>query len=122
MDNSNTQLINSDVSIRDTARKMINSNSNSIVVAKNQMPVGIVTYKDFVMRIAEEIHLIDDVPIETIMSAPLVHCVPEQPVWEVADLMNTRGIKKIPIIDEYDKLLGTVNITDLLKAFSLEKK
>ena len=119
--NTSIGTINSSASAEDTAKKIAYLNLDFIIITKNETPVGIITYKDLVMKIIVNSYP-TDMQIEKIMSAPLVHCVPEQPVWEIADLMNARDINKIPVIDEYDELLGTVDIIDLLKVFSLQKK
>lgn len=119
--NTTVGMVDSSASAADAAKKMIHLNLDFIVVIKNAIPIGIITCRDFVMQIIVNAYPIY-MPIEKIISAPLVHCMPEQPVWEVADLMYARGINKIPVIDEYDELLGTVGVVDLLKVFSLQTK
>ena len=102
-------------SIRDVAKKMAQTKQDSIIIVENNIPIGIVTYKDFVKKNIVDANSVD-FPIVKIMSSPLIHCRPEQSIWEVMDLMYARGIKIIPIIDEYDELLGMVNLLDIIKA------
>ncbi len=112
--------IDSNTSVRETAKIMLNLHSDFVLVVENNFPMGIITYKDFVKKIITGNDSIDSTA-KQIMSSPLIHSLPDQTIWEIADLMYSRGIKIIPIIDDYDKLLGTVSISDLLKIFSLQK-
>ena len=117
---TNIVLVDVHTSIRDAAKKMTDSNASFIIISENYLPVGIVTHKDLVKRnIAVDNPT--DVDVREIMSTPLIHSGPDQSIWEVADLMHARDIKTIPIIDEYDKLLGVVSIMAMIKALSLLK-
>jgi len=113
-------LVDISTSIKDAAKKMIDSKGNSIIVLEDSAPVGIVTYKDLVRK-SITITNSANVPIQHIMSSPLIHSGPDQSIWEVVDLMYARDIKTIPIIDEYDKLLGIVNLMDVFKVLSLSR-
>ena len=117
---NNATLVDISTSVKDAAKKMIDSKGNFIIVLEDNVPAGIVTYKDLVRK-SIVIANSADVPIRQIMSVPLIHSGPDQSIWEVVDLMHARNIKTIPIMDEYDKLLGLVNLMDVIKALSLSR-
>ncbi|CDR05467.1 CBS domain-containing protein [Streptomyces iranensis] len=54
---------------------------------------------------------------EELMSAPVVCARPEWTVVEAARVMSDRGVKRLPVVDETDKLLGIVSRGDLLRVF-----
>ncbi|MFB6714726.1 CBS domain-containing protein [Streptomyces sp. NPDC056358] len=54
---------------------------------------------------------------EELMSAPAVCARPEWTVVEAARLMEVQGVKRLPVVDEADKLLGIVSRRDLLRVF-----
>ncbi|MER5846353.1 CBS domain-containing protein [Streptomyces sp. NPDC002012] len=54
---------------------------------------------------------------EELMSAPAVCARPEWTVVEAARLMEVQNIKRLPVVDETDKLLGIVSRRDLLRVF-----
>ena len=117
---NNVTLVDISTSVKDAAKKMIDSEGNAIIAFEDNAPAGIVTCKDLVRKsIAVEDSA--NVSIQQIMSAPLIHSGPDQSVWEVMDLMHARNVKTIPIIDEYDKLLGMVNLMDVIKALALSR-
>ena len=120
MNPNNIITVEIHTSIIDAAKKMTYHNASFIVVCESCLPVGMVTYKDFVKK-----NIVIDNPKDTeikkIMSTPLIHSRPEQSIWEVADMMYAREIKVIPVIDEYDRVLGAVGMVDIVKAFALHK-
>ena len=89
----------------------------AIIVMENNTPVGIVTDRDFAVKVAAHAYQVSD-SIKKIMSSPLVAIGPEESVWMIADLMYTRGIRKLPVIEE-DKVVGIVTATDLVNQFAV---
>ena len=47
------------------------------------------------------------------MSFPLISIGPEESISVAADLMSTRKIRKLPVMDD-DKIIGIVTATDLV--------
>jgi len=113
----NVITIESSDSIKDAAIKMSNANIGAIIVTENKFPVGILTERDFVRRVyAKEIPASS--PVSEVMSKPLITIDPDETVWELAQLMKTKNIHKVPVI-ENDKLIGIVTNTDLVSMVSL---
>ncbi|MFI0732547.1 CBS domain-containing protein [Streptomyces sp. NPDC021225] len=54
---------------------------------------------------------------EELMSAPAVCARPEWSVVEAARLMAVQGVKRLPVVDETDQLLGIISRADLLRIF-----
>lgn len=113
----NVITIESSDSIKDAAIKMSDAGIGAIIVTENKFPVGILTERDFVRRVyAKEIPVSS--PVSEVMSKPLITIGPDETVWELAQLMNTKNIHKVPVI-ENDTLIGIVTDTDLVSMASL---
>ncbi|MFI6463033.1 CBS domain-containing protein [Streptomyces sp. NPDC050538] len=54
---------------------------------------------------------------EQLMSTPAVTVHPEQPVPDAARVMERRGIERLPVVDEEDRLIGIATRRDLLRVF-----
>jgi len=112
-------VVSIDVSttITDAAKMMEDIEIGAIVVTENNTPVGIVTDRDFAIKVvAHAYHL--TTPVRKIMSAPLYSISPDEPVRMIADFMYTRRIRKLPVIDQ-DKVIGIVTATDLVRQFAM---
>lgn len=103
--------------IKDAAKEMDQKNIGCVIVTKNNLPIGIVTERDFVKRVAAK-----EIPLSSslgeIMSTPLVDIDPDETVWEAAQIMKTNNIHKLPV-QENNKIIGIVTTTDLVKICSI---
>jgi len=103
--------------VSDAAKIMEEKEIGAIVVTENNTPVGIITDRDFAIKVVA--HAYDPTsPVRMIMSSPLYSISPEESVRMIADFMYTRGIRKLPVIDN-DKVIGIVTATDLVRQFAL---
>lgn len=104
-------------SIRDAAKLMDKKDIGCIIVTKNQLPVGILTERDFVKRItAKEIPL--TASLEKVMSSPLIEIDSNETVWEAAQIMKTNNIHKL-LVKQNNQIIGIVTTTDLIKICSI---
>jgi len=103
--------------IKDAAIKMSDANIGAIIVTENHSAVGILTERDFVRRVyAKEIPLSS--PVSEVMSKPLITIESTETIWELSELMKTKNIHKVPVI-ENNNLVGIVTNTDLVSLASL---
>ncbi|CUW32692.1 MULTISPECIES: CBS domain-containing protein [Streptomyces] len=103
------------------------------VVDELDRPVGVVSEADLLRKSADQTDPMGRTPIprleawerakaegsraEEVMSAPAVCARPEWTVVEAARLMETHNVKRLPVVDEADRLLGIVSRGDLLRIF-----
>ncbi|NEE05416.1 CBS domain-containing protein [Streptomyces sp. SID7499] len=55
-----------------------------------------------------------------VMSSPAITVHPEQTVPDAARLMERRGVERLPVVDEADRLVGIATRRDLLRVFLCE--
>ena len=104
-------------SIRDAAKLMDEKDIGCIIVTKNQFPIGILTERDFVKRIAAKEKSLS-ASLEEVMSSPLIEIDPNETVWEAAQIMKTNNIHKLPVKKD-NHIIGIVTTTDLVKICSI---
>jgi CBS domain-containing protein len=68
-------------------------------------------------RLAQEYAQTHARKVEEVMSSRVVSITPETPLGEVVALMESRGVKRLPVL-ENDRLVGLVSRADLLKALA----
>jgi len=105
--------IDSTVTATDAAKMMEDVGVGAIVVLENNLPVGIITDRDFVIKITAHSYPIDT-PVRRMMSSPLISIDPNSDLWIASDLMSTRNVKKLPVIED-DKVVGILTSSDLVK-------
>jgi len=111
-------VITIDVSctVNQAAKMMEDTKVGSIIVAENNTPVGIITDRDLAIKIVARTYQITE-SVKRVMSTPLLSISPDETVRIAADLMSTRGVRKLPVIDN-DKVIGIITATDLVNQFA----
>jgi CBS domain-containing protein len=54
-------------------------------------------------------------PLESVMAPKVLHILPGCSICEAADILYTKKISCLPVIDEQEKLRGIVTVTDLMR-------
>lgn len=86
--------------------------TSAVIVMESNVPVGIVTDRDFSVKVAAHAYQITE-PVKQIMSSPLFSVNSDEPVRIAADLMHERKIRKLPVIDD-GKVVGIITATDIV--------
>ncbi len=109
--------VDATATINDAAKMMEDTRVGAVIIMEDNAPVGIVTDRDFAVKVAAHAYQISG-PIRGIMSAPLVGIGPEESVWMISELMYTKGIRKLPVIDG-GAVVGMVTATDLVNRLAV---
>jgi signal-transduction protein with cAMP-binding, CBS, and nucleotidyltransferase domain len=99
-----------DDSLVSAARKMREQQTGSLLVTDGEQLLGIVTERDVLRAVAEEVPL--DTPISEVMSKDLVTAEPGMSLREAARIMTERWIRHLPVL-EGGRLVGIVSQRDL---------
>ncbi len=112
----NVISIDSSMTVKDAAVMMDDANVGSIIITKENIPVGILTERDFVKRVVGKFKALSTT-LSEVMSQPITVVGPDETVWDVAEVMRSKGIHKVPVQDG-DKLVGIFTATDLVRICS----
>jgi len=112
----NVISIDSSMTVKDAAAMMDDANVGSIIITKENIPVGILTERDFVRSVVGKFKALST-PLSEVMSQPITVVGPDETVWDVAEVMRSKGIHKVPVQDG-DKLVGIFTATDLVRICS----
>ena len=109
------QIVSIDVSltVKEAAKMMNDTGVSCLVITKENVPVGILTERDFVTKITS-LDKSSSTSVQNVMSAPLITATPSDTAKNLAELMKEKNIHKIPVI-EGNQLVGIVTATDLIR-------
>ncbi|WP_327302827.1 CBS domain-containing protein [Streptomyces sp. NBC_01298] len=79
------------------------------VLDADERVLGVVSRTDLLVQ--------DHLTAEDLMTAPAVTVHADQTVTEAARLITRRGVTRLPVVDEEDRLVGIVTRRDLLRVF-----
>ena len=95
------------------AKMMEQGGISAIFIKEDETFVGIVTDRDFAIKIAVN-KLSFDTPAKKIMTSPLITIDQNQPISAAAKLMNDKKIRKLAVTDN-DQIVGILRSIDLVK-------
>jgi CBS domain-containing protein len=105
--------VDANKTVLEAAVLMSKNDVGDLVVMENDMPVGIVTERDFVRRVIA-MEKSTDAKVSEVMSTPLRVIDPEAPIKEAARRMVNKGIRRLVVIKD-NKLVGIITATDFAR-------
>lgn len=110
-----------DTELKDAARLMVRHRVSGLpVVDGNTRLVGMITEADF-LRVEVDSHYegaVVSTRVGDVMSAPVVTVPPELPLVEAARLMCDEDVKRMPVIDDREVIVGIISRFDVVNAFT----
>jgi CBS domain-containing protein len=106
-----------DSNIYSVARKMSECRVNSIFLTSNddeKKIIGIITQTDLTRKMRATDQLSSKVNAKSIMSA-LITVDKNATVFDAVQIMTRKGIKRLAIKSDADKIVGIISATDLAK-------
>lgn len=99
--------------LRAALRKMLENKIGGVLVFRGEEAVGILTESDISKRILDGYQVVD-MPVERVMSSPLITVEPTMQVWKAFETMLTNHIRRLPVVTK-GNLAGIVTERDLFK-------
>ncbi len=95
------------------AQAMQELDVGAIPVCNDERLVGIVTDRDLVLRGVAQARFDGNTPIDDVMSRQPLWCFEDQPVDDVLAYMRKAQVRRLPVIDRENRLVGMVSLGDL---------
>jgi len=111
--NNSVVSVDSSLTATDVAKMMEDTDIGTVVVLEKGAPIGIVTDRDFAIKITAHSYPIDT-PVRRIMSSPIISIDSNSNLWVASDLMSSRNVRKLPVIDD-NQVVGIITSSDLIR-------
>ncbi len=98
------------------AQLMKRENVGSIPVIENEQNkklVGIVTDRDLTLKIVAEGRDVKSIKVEAVMTRKVVTCRAEDNLQKALDAMSEHQLRRIPVVDNDNKILGIISQADV---------
>lgn len=100
-------------SAKQAAKLMDLRGVSSLVVIREGMLKGILTEKDLVTGIVARGYNPSKIRVENIMSQPVITIKVNSSLEDAVRVMLINGIKKLPVLNTENKLIGILSLTDV---------
>jgi CBS domain-containing protein len=143
----NVITISPEASISEAVEKMANNNISGLIVVEEGKVIGVISESDILkilssevpqlktstnvalsilillesgMKMMKEMKKIGKLKVKDIMSKKVFSVRPEDTIIEAARIMSKKDVRRLPVIDENNKLVGVISRTDILKSLVKE--
>ena len=103
--------------ITEVAKLMKIHDIGSVVVAKNKKAEGMITEKDVIHQVVAKGADASKVTAGSIMSKPLKVVRPETTLEEAARRMRQYSLKRFPVVNENNEMVGMISEGDIMNVF-----
>ncbi len=114
---SDVKTVGANDTLREIIQKMVKFHIGSVVVVQEQRPIGIITERDVLIRLAQATANLDLVKAKDLMSGPVLTISENQTVEEASKFMTQNHIKKL-VVTRGERLVGIVTSTDIMRSAS----
>ena len=104
--------VQADQTAREAANFMLQGDAGSIPVTDGEKLIGMITDRDIAVRGVAKGHG-PDTPVRELMTSGLICARIDDTVEDVANKMSKAQVRRLPVIDETEKLVGIISLGDL---------
>ena len=120
--NRDVVIINSDESVKVAAELMRKHHVGDLVVLEDQkiklVPIGIITDRDLVVEVMAPGISTESLAVRDILTEPLAYISEENSLYDALELMNTKKVRRLPVVNQDTKLVGIITIDDIIEILS----
>ncbi|HRW05060.1 MAG TPA: CBS domain-containing protein [Caldilineaceae bacterium] len=109
----NVEVVRPDATLQEAATKMKALNVGSLPVCTGKRIQGMITDRDITTRAVAAGQDPTQTKVQDIMTPDLHYCFDDQPVSEAAGLMQRYQIRRLPIVNRSNELVGIVALGDI---------
>ena len=109
----NPDCVSSDADVRDAARIMKDKDTGVVPVVDGKKVIGLITDRDIVVRGIAEGKDITNCRVVELMTKHVRSVREDAPVDEALTLMSSAEIRRVPVVNGSDELVGIISIGDI---------
>jgi len=100
--------------VEEAVKKMVNNDVECLpVISSEGILHGLVTFRDIVTKVVYPSAFERELKIEDIMAKNIITCSPDSTVLDVVKTMKNRHLRRLPVVNAENVLVGLVTDFDL---------
>ena len=109
----NPECVSEKDSIRDVARLMKDQDTGVVPVVDGKRIIGLITDRDIVVRGIAEGRDLANMKVNELMTKSVRSVKEDAPLSEVLDLMGNAEVRRVPVVNGQNELVGIVSLGDI---------
>ena len=109
------EAVDPDMTVTTAAALIAKRSEECLIVAKDNLVVGIVTSSDMIEKVIAVGADPDRVYVRDIMSTPVISVNVTATIGQAAEIMSDYGVRKLPVLDLSGRLAGVITSLELAR-------
>jgi CBS domain-containing protein len=110
------QTASPDETVLEAARRMAREKTGTLVVLDlERLPIGILSDRDVMVRCVAEGKDASSTAVSELMSTPVASVRDSMPIEEALAQMATCRVRRVPVVDNDDRLVGILALDDVIE-------
>jgi CBS domain-containing protein len=112
------QWVSPNTPVTTLAKKMLEQDIGAVPVGENDRLIGLVTDRDITLRALANGKDISKLTAADVMSKGVIWCRDSDDVNQAAQLMESKHVRRLPVIDEKKRMVGMLSLGDISQGAS----
>ncbi len=112
--------VSADTPVSEVARIMQKDDIGAIPVGKDDRLIGMITDRDIALRVVAAGRDPAKTTAEEVMTKDIVYCRTHETVEDAIHLMDQKKIRRLPVINDKQRLVGMLSLGDISHAVGRE--
>ncbi len=100
---------------KEAAHMMHEQHVGVLPVMENDQLVGMITDRDICCKVTATGRGAGWTKVEEVMSKDVTTCFDDQDIGDATKLMMNKHIRRLPVVDHYDTMVGLLSVDDLAR-------
>jgi CBS domain-containing protein len=114
------EFLEPDSTVQDAAALMGELDVSALPIGTVDALKGVVTDRDILYRLVAEGRDPRRTPVLDIATKQIFSCRPEDPLSAAMDLMASQNVRRLPVLDEAQRVVGWITLSDLSRHLLVE--
>jgi CBS domain-containing protein len=116
------EFLDATASVQDAAALMGELDVGALPIGNAENLQGIITDRDILYRLVAEGKDPRRTPVLQIASKQIFSCGPEDTVGAAMDVMASQNVRRLPVIDDTQRVVGWITLSDLSRHLLVESE
>jgi len=112
------EWVSAEATIVDVAKRMRDKDIGAVPVKDNEQLVGMITDRDIALRVVTDSKDAIKLRARDIMTTDVVTCDEHENAGDAVRLMETKKIRRLPVLDDDKHLVGMISLGDISQAMA----
>jgi CBS domain-containing protein len=116
------EFIDADATVQDAASLMGELDVSALPIGSADDLKGVITDRDILYRVVAEGKDPRRTPVLQVSTKTIFSVRPEDPISSAMDLMASQNVRRLPVLDDAQRVIGWITLSDLSRHLLVESE